>query len=127
MTWREDDGAAHDFLIVHKDIDKPNCDPGAKSGWVSSIELAYYLGPDGFAALMAMLSAGPILEPKGGRSRVKDYDQFVDVVRRLQVPWYEEARQHFRSPEVTEQFRGGSEITPYLPDMLELIATRSIG
>ena len=54
-----------------------------------------YLGPEGLTQLLAFLSLGPLLGPSDAMPRVRDFDEFVDLLRRLQVPYYEEARPHF--------------------------------
>jgi hypothetical protein len=52
--------------------------------------------------MLSWLSAGPMLG--GGSCKVEPggMDEFVDLVRRLHVPWYEEARPNERTkPEAT--------------------------
>lgn len=38
-----------------------------------------------------------------GRGRVKNLDEFIDLFRRCQTPYYEEVGQYFDDPEVIEQ------------------------
>ena len=92
MTWREDDFRGFDFKIVHKNMDGYECDTGAKAGFTSSVDIEHYLGSVGQAALLAHLSLGPMAGRSDMWPRVKDFDGFVDVFRRLQTPGYEEAR-----------------------------------
>ena len=59
------------------------------------------LGPERLAYLLSMLDPGPDLEPE-----VRSVPEWVELVRRLHVPGYEEARQQREEAEVTCQCRG---------------------
>ena len=87
--------------------------------------LERFLGQDGLTRLLAFLSAEPLINSMGAKSRqrVKDMDEFVDFIRRMQTPYYEEARIHFRDEEVLNVFSGSNEYSPYLPDALKDIAS----
>lgn len=122
LIWREEDLRGYDYRLVHKNIDGRHCDPGSNEGFISNVEIDHFLGPEGQAALLSMLSVGPMMHGDN-QPRVKDFDAFVDIFRRLQVPWYEEAREHF-DDELTQHYLGdANEIYPYIPDVLERIAT----
>ena len=54
--------------------------------------------------------------------RVKDFNGFVDLVRRTQTPWYEEARRNWRTEETQHWFSDSGESFPYMPSQLEDIA-----
>lgn len=126
LTWRETDFNAHDFLIVHKNVDGRTCDPGFGNGYASSIVLDNATGPVGQSLLLAMLSVGPL---KGGSNtpKIQNFDQFVEVFRRLQTAWYEEARPHL-ADELTHHWLGdANEYFPYTPEVLERIAKGTLG
>jgi hypothetical protein len=132
LIWRTDreaDGAwrAYDFKIVHKNLDGRQCDPGAGSGYRSNLELDNYLGPDGVAWLLSMLSKGPLLGGGGCEIQPQDMDDFVDLFRRLQVPHYEEARRNFDTEHTREWLSDANEVLPYIPDTLERIANQTLG
>ena len=79
-----------------------------------------FLGPSGLAYALSMLSPGPI---NGGIAvQVADFNGFVDLVRRTQTPWYEEARPYWRTEDTQHWFAGGSDIRPYESEVLERIA-----
>src|SRR6478736_5864673 len=78
-----------DFRIVHKG---KKCD---YDNSMATLELSDMLGPDGLAHLLYFLSIGPLKGPTRPESRIVDMDQFVDIIRRLQTPRYEEARRYF--------------------------------
>jgi len=125
VIWREDaDGPAHDFRLVHKSTDGRKCDPGFKGGYSPSNDISIYLGPEGTQRLLSHLSSGPLMTlAQGPSSRTVDAYDFVDVFRRLQTPYYEEARRHFGCPAVQQEYEGAGEALPYLPKSLEHIAT----
>ncbi|NED97939.1 hypothetical protein G1H11_21810 [Phytoactinopolyspora alkaliphila] len=115
--WRDDvQGREVDFKIAHK----MRCDPGPE--FVNCMDIDEFLGDDGLTRLLAMLSAGPLKGPQGGEVHVADLNEFVDFVRRLHTPGYEEARPHFRSHEVQEAYCDTDEVFPYLQENLEQIA-----
>jgi len=59
--------------------------------------------------------------------RVGDIDAYVDLVRRLQTPYYEEARARFGEEDVANWLSDANEHYPYLPETLKRIADRSPG
>lgn len=103
------------------DPEPRRCDPGGAHGYLSSMDLQHFLGPDGLALLLSWLSVGPL---KGGGSGpcVADLDEFVDFVRRVQTPYYEEARPHFGDEHTYYWLGDANEYHPYLPETLQDIA-----
>lgn len=57
---------------------------------------------------------------------VASLEEWADLVRRVQVPWYEEARQHLRDPEVQDYLADSNEYFPYLPETLEKVANGTL-
>lgn len=122
VVWRLDDmGRGYDYRVVHKSIGGRECDPGNEAGFLHSLEISNFLGAEGVAHLLSYLSQGPIL---GGENslRVGKMEQFVDLFRRMQTPYYEEARRHFACEEVTDQWSDANEVLPYVPESLNRIA-----
>ncbi|MFC0112277.1 hypothetical protein [Kibdelosporangium aridum] len=134
VVWRTDragDGfRKYDFKIVHKTIDSDpepqRCDPGSSEGYHSSLDLKLFLGPNGLAMLLSWLSIGPL---KGGGSapQVENMDEFVDFVRRVQTPYYEEARSRFDEEKTHHWLGDANEYHPYLPETLRRIADGTFG
>lgn len=120
---RDDDNRAYDFRLVHKNIDGHRCDPDNAHGFEASIELHSLLGADGLTDLLSLLSAGP-LKSTPGEVRVADLDGYVDLVRRVQIPWYEEARPYWGTEYTGELVAGANATYPYMPDVLERIANQ---
>lgn len=115
VLWKTDgDLLGFDFKIIHK----VRCDRG---GYPCSNALDQFLGFDGLTYLMGFLSVGPIKAAQS-QSRVRDLDEFVDFVRRVQIPWYEEARRRFDDEEVQLDYQDGTESAPYRQDALRGIA-----
>ena len=123
VVWRcGDDFKDRDFLVVHKG----KCDPGSKdeNGYSYSHHVSVLLGDDGQSYLLAMLSSGPLQARHGSAATPPaDLDEFVDLFRRLQTPFYEEARRHFDCVEVKDRLSDANEVQPYLPETLQWIAS----
>lgn len=111
------------FLIVHKNIDGRECDPGSRNGYYYNVDLDGLIGQRGMAHLLAHLSAGPL--KGGGGTQIVDMDEFVDLFRRLQVPFYEQARRRFGDKEVVRGYSDANEYLPYMPTELEAIAKKA--
>jgi hypothetical protein len=56
---------------------------------------------------------------RGPRSSIPDLDEFVDFIRRVQIPY---ARVRFKHPQVREDFRDSGEFLPYRPETLKRIS-----
>lgn len=116
VTWcTDEDGGAHSFRIVHR----KTCDVASESPW--SWRLDDCLGVNGLTRLLSMLSAGPLMVNDGQRL-INNMDEFVDVVRRVQIPYYEEARPNFCFPDQIEGSDDVNGIAPYLFDRLRQTA-----
>lgn len=111
------DGLRHSFMVVHKDLAR--CDPRGGSG-DGDLDIDRLVGWAGLTRLLGWLSAGPL--KGGGSSGVKFMDEFVELVRRLHIPYYEEARRHFSNEGVQSEFASFNEYEPYVPDVLQQIA-----
>jgi hypothetical protein len=116
--WKQDEGMKeYGFKIVHEST----C---GLPDHACSLPLDAFVGDDGLSYLLSFLSAGPVMDVPG-RSIVADLDEFVDFVRRMQLPHYEQARPRFRTDEVREAFGYSSESFPYRQRQLKRIASRS--
>lgn len=94
MTEEKMEGSLHDLRLVHHRNSSPRADTenacyhdedrwyAAKGYTVSDIQLRYYVGPDGLMNLLAWLADKRFAEP----------DQVLEMIKRLHVPQYEEAR-----------------------------------
>lgn len=115
VIWKDTAGQAHDFRIIHK----KRCDD---KDLQSSLPLADLIGPAGLAKLLSFLSYGRLEQMKAEPARpdrIGDIDEFVDFVRRVQTPYYEQARPLFSDYQVQERMADWNEVAPYLPEELE--------
>ena len=106
-----------DWKIVHKG----KCDPESSAGYVFNVDVGSLVGLEGQTHLLSLLSAGP-LNNSGPSNRIGDLDAYVDIFRRLHMPFYEQARRRFDEPEVQDRFRDSNQYQPYLPEILETVA-----
>ncbi|MEK7724491.1 MAG: hypothetical protein AAB336_09105 [Acidobacteriota bacterium] len=117
VIWkRNENGLAYGFKIIHQ----KDCD---NDDYPSSGSIDQFLGLDGEAKLLCFLSSGPLKADKErkGSIRVADIDEFVDFFRRVQTPFYEEARTKFFNEDVFDRFSDASEVRPYMSDALQSI------
>ena len=99
------------FKIVHQTA----CDQGDQN---ASADLRDFFGVEGLTYLLTFLSSGPdnVGDMKGQPPIGKNLDRYVDFVRRVQVPYYEEARLTFRDTDYLEHVRVHG--VGYTPDRL---------
>jgi hypothetical protein len=132
LTWCEDSqGRASDWLVVHKNMTEgQECDPDGRAGFVASLDIYMLLGEVGQSRLLSFLAVGPLIDmssdgqvtPQG----VASAPAWVNIFRRFQTPWYEEARLQWSAP-ATQQWAGGAnEVLPYTSGPLEAIAKGTI-
>ena len=111
VVWAREASGEGGFRLIHRAV----CDPGNRR-YTYSQQLADFVGPDGLSYLMSFLSLGPI-KIALGESRsgplVSDLDEFVDFVRRIQVPGYDRLRSRFGEADVLEQYADWNESDPY--------------
>ncbi len=89
---------AHGFRIVHNSnrCQYPN------SGRVQGMHLTHLLGHDGLAMLLTLVAPGG---RTGNREDgVESLEEWSDLVRRLHLPYYEEARQYWPEAETDGYF-----------------------
>ncbi len=118
VMWRQDEKHMDcDFKIIHK----KKCENESK--YPFSMSLKKFLGEDGVQYLLQFLSRGKIKNNLGqsGGVCVNDMDEFVDLFRRVQTPYYEEARTKFDKAELLDDFSDSNEEEPYLEEQLKEI------
>lgn len=117
VIWRAEAGTLpRDFRVIHQG----RCDD---KRFGNSHQLEDFLGVDGLSYLLSFLSLGPIaLNGQMGNSRqVDSLDEFVDFVRRMQIPGYERFRQHVGDQELYDRLDGANEYFPYTQEELEVL------
>lgn len=123
VVWKSDLPSLkdHSFRIIHQkdcDIDRRN--------YSSSAALEDFVGIDGLAYVTTFLSLGPIKTKlnQGNFTKAKDMDELADFIRRVQLPYYEEARRHFNNPDLIEHYSDNNEYGPYTQESLKRIIER---
>lgn len=118
VIWnRSSERGDHSFKVIHH----VKCDHHDHS---SSLPLRECVGAGGLSKLLSFWSAGPIMRHLGQSQSdsIEDDDEFVDLVRRLHVPYYEEARQHFTDEQLLSDLSDANKYYPYRPDVLQRVA-----
>lgn len=117
VVWQSDYSLRKSgFRIVHKG---KQCD--LDRGQTQSLGLNDLVGQLGQARLTSWLSYGPI-KNHDNDNRIVDMNEYVDLFRRLQTPWYEEARPYFQAEPIQEMWGDANEVAPYESDALRRIA-----
>jgi len=117
VVWHSRYGKVDDLRIVHR----ATCN---EHQHVSGAELKRFLGPEGLSYVISLICAGPVRAAAGHCSThaPADLEAFGDFVRRVQVPYYEEARSKFGMPAIRQKFAQASQFVPYRVDSLKSIA-----
>lgn len=108
------------FMILHA-----SC-LGPVEAEYGTVQLSACLDRDGLSLLLAFLSAGPGRPDEPGPT-VQDMDEFVDVIRRLHIPFYEPARPRFDDPPVRRALRRADRVSPYQSTALRRLAHDRVG
>jgi hypothetical protein len=88
----------------------------------SDMHLTAMLGSRGIVDLLSMMDVGAYHDPDARHiGGVTDVRNWVEVFRRLHVPYYEEARLHFKKARANGDLDGVNEVALYLPDTLRQI------
>lgn len=80
------------FKIVHA---KEECSFYSRKHGPSSLSLESFIGDRGYALLLSFLDLGPYANTVYEGPRVKDMREFVHFMKRLILPYYEEASLYF--------------------------------
>lgn len=132
IEWvRDEERRAEQFHIVHNRGVSPLLDKGRDCYFHTEHprradqHLHYFIGADGLVKLLSLLDIGDAIYRDGSReSRVGDVKGYTEILRRLMVPHYEEARLYFAQAREDGMFDGANEVFPYVQDTLQEIVRR---
>jgi len=94
LIWQFDNkDMNYNFKIVHKD----KCDD---RNFPSSYELQSCIGIDGLLRLIMFLDDGDLFDKNQRQNTVLNLSEFIEILKRLQIPNYEEARKYFKDDEI---------------------------
>jgi len=91
------------FKIVHYN-QKCYFYPDQKFPNSNGMPLEYFVGEEGYIWLLSFLDIGPFLMKEYKGPSVKDMREFVGLMRRLTLPYYEEARLYFGNLRADDEF-----------------------
>ena len=114
VVYRPEDHRDCDFRIIHQS----RCDDRS---FPKSLALEDFLGSRGLIILTGYLTPGPIINNAQNPEldcSPKSLDEFTDFFRRVQVPYYEEARQKFNHPGLLQEYHDHNKLSPYFEDSL---------
>ncbi len=108
---------AYGFRIVHH---LKSCQYSGHPSDLSDTDLVDVLGPNGLPKLYRFIDAGPMHDPKRTYvPEVRDLREFMEILRRLTIPYYEEARLYWNDAKHDNYFDGANEVWIYLPKNLK--------
>jgi hypothetical protein len=115
LEWLIDESGIHyGFRIVHHATSSPRKTSGRNCYYekhlTGDMHLAHFVATDGLAKLLSMFD-----RPQ------KNMEELIDIVRRLHIPQYEEARQYWKQAEEAEYFSGANEYWPFMQENLTRI------
>lgn len=115
----DNDGKYDDFVIVHHAAYSPlkRNNKCYKNGY-SDLDLSSFLGTDGLSRLIGLVDPGEFYYPNLLLPKTSNFRKWITLVRRLQTPYYEEARFYFKQAKADGWFDGISEDAPYKEDFL---------
>jgi hypothetical protein len=101
-----------------------NCYYNEKTQHFADLHLESMLGPGGLVEMLSFIDAGPYHEPKYQGPQVGDFREFAEIMRRLFVPYYEEARLYWDRAKEDGYFDDANEVWLYLPATSESVVRR---
>ncbi|PTK09479.1 hypothetical protein [Staphylococcus saprophyticus] len=108
LEWHHESGEIGNYegyRIVHHDkkcmYDASRLFRENKS--LSDMHLTSYIGPDGLVSLLSMIEFND----------VKDNSELIEIIRRLHIPYYEEARKYHHVANEEGFFDGANELMAY--------------
>jgi hypothetical protein len=137
MEWMVDEGdRAWGFRIVHHGRRSPragdavspargtDCHRYRQHASRYDLDLSQFIGTDGLVEMLAFLDPGPDHVPRFTGPRVRDVRELVEIVRRLHVPYYEEARLYWDRARRDGFFDGMNEVVIFLPFTLKSLVEK---
>lgn len=86
--------------------------------------LTDFIGERGIVQLLMFIDMGPYRDKAYRGPLAKDLREWAELVRRLTIPYYEEARFYMSRANADGFFDGANEISLYLPETLKEIIRR---
>ncbi len=122
VIWnRNDDDKLHEIHIVHKNKRDENgrvhgCDNHTR--YALSDSLTSFLGTHGLIELLSLIDPGKNFI-SNYQERILDMREFIEFFRRVQLPYYEEARRYWNNAKEDGYLYGANEIIVYKEEFLK--------
>ena len=121
--YKDDDLRAYDFRIVHHFVASPKKKIREEGCYESKrkpgLQLDEYMGSEGLVRLLYFLDHFSDEDDRG--PWVQSAREFTELVRRLRLPYYEEARQYWHRAKTDGFFADFGDIRPYTQETLQAI------
>lgn len=123
VQFKDGDMGYDNFIIVHHFSASPRKDNNTRGcyQYYADSSLKSFLEAGGLAHLLALVDPGEHKCYELKQPHTGDFRKWVDFVRRLQLPYYEEARLYWQKAEKDGFFSGANETWPYLSENLKLL------
>ena len=120
MKYMDAEGKIDKIRILHKNNHVGNCKVGCDHDrrYSMSLPLESFLGDEGKVHFLSMIDPGPDFR-EDYREHIADKRLLLETFRRLQLPYYEEARLYWDKAKADGYFDGANEIWTYLPRTLK--------
>ncbi len=124
VVWGENEqGQIDKIRILHKNnrVDgyAIGCDYD-RYRYPMSLPIESFLGDDGKVRLLSLIDPGPDFLAEY-HEQIADMRLFLEFFRRVQLPYYEEARLYWGKAKADGYFVGANEIWTYLPGNLKML------
>lgn len=123
VEWIDSGGHASEFKIIHAG---GQCHHHLQRAGLSDSSLKDFVGPLGLVNLLRVLDVGTYHNPtfSGPHIAQPEIRPYVEVFRRLHLPYYEEARLYWGDAIQDGEFDGINEVAIFMPEKLERIVER---
>jgi len=126
-TQGECKGLNQGFKIVHQKAYSTLCPEGScyfydeppEGNLKMDLPLNEFIGEPGMVRLLSFIDEGPYREKSFSGPHVKDLREWTELVRRLMLPYYEEARLYMKEANTDGFFSESSEVLIYHPETLK--------
>jgi len=117
VVWKcvGDDKNHFEYRIIHQGR-RDGCD--IDSSYKLSLSIVDFLGDKGVVNLLSLIDVGPFHREEY-KLQIKNIRDFLEFFRRVQLPYYEEARLYWDNAYNDGFFNGANELWIYLPSTLE--------
>lgn len=130
VEWLVDDNhILYGFRIVHHALASPkhpdgDCYRYTRKYGKSDLSLEQFLGAEGIVRMLSFINMGSLHDDFNAKPRIKSSGEWVELFKRLQVPYYEEAMLYWFKAKEDGFFDGANEIASYLPETLKELIER---